>query len=1760
MPSNEELDAARIDAALNGDETQAQPKDAPYIRMAKALKSHASWQEDEMEPSVMEVQKDHLLQMAKNLKEHRMQEKDQKVQPANVPSDGKNILKRPWYFWASGVAVVAVAVLLFFVTQTGTIPFKNLGKSTQMAGLSKLSLIIPAANAADAFSLQVERQGQGGAEVDTSFRIASKVPVDSDTLNQSLKVIKVSDQQETEVPYNLQKTGTDQFTVKPQKSLDEGSVYRVVIATAVSDDKGSLVQRDFSWAVQTKDVFRVLRSVPGQAATGVPVDTTIEVMLSQTGWSDPSQYFEMQPSVKGKLETHGRTLVFMPDKPLATSTLYTVTFKKGWGLSNGPVLADDYIFRFQTAQSQNQTGLSGLYLGSYLVESAPGTEPVVTIGLNDEATPIDIIGYSVAYEDVKSAIQAIEKYPIWADNTDIREKTISALVKNQTFALSTKAESTSSWSKAVRLPNNLSAGVYVVKFQQGVQRPVWVILQVTKLAAYMMADRDQILVWTVNTETRKPLSSAVSLDGQSVRTDAQGLVYLKTPSSWQQTVPSQERMPAVLEMGVDDLKLLTVLRSQWGYTYFGSSDNDQVAFNSWSYIFTDRPLYRAQDKINVFGLLQDRSTGKGVGKVTVQIQNYGFMDFGTYENKVFAQGEFSSDDAGFWNGQLEWKGALSPGYYNVVLLRDGKQVASRSVEIRNVVKPAYYIQVLPDKKSIFAGDQARGQIMVKFFDGTPVTKAKITLNASGGFMDGNQPLEVTTDDMGYATYAFKTGTPSCNLQERYVSCGARDSLSIEARPTVGEEGEIYAYASYNVWRGHMYLGSESEKESNGNAVMQYRVRQIDLSKENGSDQDSVLSDGLANISVKAKVIEQHWEKTQTGNVYDPVEKKVVPQYRYDVRDVEVGNYETKTDAGGRVTFTHAMKDGFSYRVLAWIDESGVQQVYTSYISKGWYSRAGSDVPSLEPSTAADQKNAYKLGEKISLSFFQNGQKLSPENKSFLFVHAARGLGQISYSSDPTHEFEFVDQDIPNVSVYGIVFAENGFVVSQYNVNFDTQDRQLNVTVEPDKTSYAPGGQVTFKVKVVTKDNQPVSDAPVAVTISDEALLSVAQLDSIELPLDNIYHWLSDGIIASDMSHSPSLEANGYGGGGAEMGGGERVNEVRRNFKDQAGFMTLRTGSDGLATGSFAMPDNITSWRFTAVAVTADRRAGSARLSVPSTKPLFVDAVIPQNILISDKPVLKLRAFGTALPKSGQITYVVNIPTLGINNQEVKGEVNKPVYLGLEHPVAGEHKAIISISTDGSTKDAIERTVKVVTSRATHDERVSVELAPGTELPDPGQSAEVELTFESKARSAVRGEIEALANPWSARLESAVAGRVARELLVGYYQATLTSPDDIQVTRYQRPGGGLGVLPYSSEDVGLSSKVASADPDGVDRALLGNYFWTITDDPKASREESIQALAGLAALGQPVVERLHSLVGTSDLSWRETLALARGLDAIGDREAARSLLDALLTKAEEHDGVMQVIVNQKSEAENIEATSEAAALAAAMSHSSASKLMAFVESNWDKDTLTDLDRAMYLQKVVPTLVPADVKIVYAIGQETKTVDLKDQPIYTVRLTAEEVKAFRAVSVNGPAAVSFVKRATGETLKSSNLLGVSRVYEQDNKPVKDLHEGDLITVSLTSTWDNKAQDGCYALRDRLPAGFMPVVNISFDRYANQRLYYPYDMSENEVSFVVCKQDKPQNVKYLARVVSLGTYTAGGALLQSMNTPSLATVSAPTTVEVK
>lgn len=486
--------------------------------------------------------------------------------------------------------------------------------------------------------------------------------------------------------------------------------------------------------------------------------------------------------------------------------------------------------------------------------------------------------------------------------------------------------------------------------------------------------------------------------------------------------------------------------------------------------------------------------------------------------------------------------------------------------------------------------------------------------------------------------------------------------------------------------------------------------------------------------------------------------------------------------------------------------------------------------------------------------------------------------------------------------------------------------------------------------------------------------------------------------------------------------------------------------------------------------------------------------------------------------------------------------------------------IIRVQSSKGT-DAIEKKVTVLASRFLRNEYVETELGPGSSLGDAGGSREAEIVFLPKTRAALLSQIRDLAYSYSQRIESKIAKKLARTLLVDSYNEKDVENSD-SIAAYQKTSGGLGILPYASEDAELTAKVAAIAPDLFDRSQLARYLWEQAKNPLISREEAIRAVSGLAAVGEPVLNQLKVYAALPNLSWQEELAVIRGLEASGDREAARVQLDRLLAKAEEADGKMFIRVEEGNKTSNLEATAEAAALAQIFVHPSAPKLFAWVQGEWNSYAMTDLDRIAYLSKVVPTLLNKDVTISYTTGGAEQTIVLKDGWGERVTLTAEEIKNFRATKVDGPAVAIFTRQIASLPTVSQDL-SLRRSYSKvGGGAIEELVESDTVIITLNPTWQTNAPVGCYTIRDHVPAGLAPLVNVYPFYYADTS-WYPADVDGNAVSFIVCRgygNSPPSAITYRVRVVTRGSYLAEPAVMQSIDSPSVAALSGSETVTIK
>lgn len=1752
---NESLEsrAHRLDSALKADSGECNDAGLrPLLETAEALKREASKEVAPLDSNVAKRHKNLLLNMVRNNK--------QAAQPEQPSSKKRRGFKAPLIWFSGVIAVVAVLAAVFIIVRQPSGP-------PQLPGITakKISrILIPEAYALNAFHLTAETSDAAGASVDTAFKLTAKVDVKADDLKQVLRLVP-------EASFTIEAAGDKEFKIKPNAALKPNTVYKVMLAAAVQKADGSESARDFSWAVQTKNVFRVLSSVPGNETDGVPLNSAIEVTMSQTGWEDPKAFFSVEPKTDGRFETHGRSLAFIPAEPLKPGQIYTVTYKKGWKIAESDLaLESDYVIRFETLApelARDKTLIRLEPIGTFF-ETAPNKEAFINVygfDVPQLSAPIKLTGFALSKDDAKKLITETNAIPWWARATRDRSTVFESFAKNKSFEVTTALERGGNfWQTYLRVPAQ-KAGIYLVRITPGESgenievKDSWIMLQITNVASFSMLDAGNALLWVMNVDSRSPLSDmAVKVEDKVFNTDQDGLTRFPTPASLSST--STDPATVILEVGSGELSSLVPLFKSGYFWDYGYGWRSYSADRDVSYLFVDRPLYRQEDRLMFFGFTQDRDLKKPAGEYKIQLRKSGVMDFSSYEDKVYIERTITPDEFGFFRGEISWD-TLSAGHYRLVLVRDGQEIREQFVEVRKIVKPAFSIDVIADKKSLFAGEDLTGKIKVTHFDGTPVARLKLSVLQHGPF-DQNS-VEIVTDDAGMGSYKFNTKRQTCDLSNKYIYCNNVWTDSVEARPVLAEETEIVGSAYVSIWTSR--ISTKVKTETKGNAAeLSFLAKRVDLVKAEETNGEIVLGDPVADVKIAGRVIMRHWERIELGpeqSTYDYIQKKVIPAYRYELKERDVMKVDLMTDASGRARMTVPMTDNVSYYLVAVVkDEQGAEEVVTASFGKGWYDRylsegvrTGDDY-SLERTAPRDNWN-YKLDEEVSLSIVNNGVKLlERDTPSILFVEAMRGIKKAAVTKSPTYVFPYREELIPNATVYGVMFGAGGFTVLTTEVNFDTASRELKLEIIPDQSSYAPAAKVSARIKVKKQDGSVAAGARVAVSAIDESLLALYGGNFEQDPLSALYAWVPDGIIQTRSSHSALSEA--LSRGGAERGGGEGVS-VRRNFKDTAVFDVLTADQNGEAVLNFTAPDNLTSWRLAASAVTADLYGGSGRANVAVTKPVFVDAVIPQTLLKADKPVLKLRGFGTALKDGESLTFTVDALTLGIDKQVVTGVAGAPIYLAVDRLSEGVHTVTLQVQS-GSGTDAIERKVSVLASRFTKDELITTELAPGVGLPSLGELSEVNLMFSSLTQTRYLPQVQGLAYSWSARVESKLAALVARRLLKTVYNQK-DIPESEALTQYQRDSGGIAILPYASEDVELSAKVAATAPEAFDRDLMAQFLWSTAENKDVSREEAVRAVSGLAALGEPVLIRLTRFGEEKDLNWRETLALARGLEAAGDREAALVILEKLLASSEERDGLIRLTVAEDERAV-MEATAEAAALAASLNHPKAKGLDAYLEKNWGLDVLSDLDRAYYLKHLIPTLAAGDVTIKYTLdGKNEKTIEIKDGLSQYLTLTANEAAAFRVTSVSGPAAASFVRRTAGLPAIVPEV-SLTREYSVENTTLENLSEGMTVAVTLKPVWKENAQDGCYVVRDRLPSGLTPFQSLYFDYYAAQGDWYITDIDSHEISFVVCKAKKLQPIMYKARVVSRGTYLAEPASMQSMDAPAVTALTDQKTVIIK
>ena len=1576
-----------------------------------------------------------------------------------------------------------------------------------------------------------------GVLPDTAFRLAALDGSDPVVLARRLKA-------EPALTLRVE-AGNGTAIVRPTEPLTRGQRYRFTLSAPDGTVQGS-------WAVQAVEPIAVAGTTPYDGSTGVPIDTGIEVALNQYGvdLAAATPFISLSPAVRGHFEQAGKTIAFLPDDPLARSTLYTLTVRKGLPLAGTPMtLEADVVVRFETT-GEKRSGVKVRPM-TILSEVRPVERAVITLdvdryGLDEQGNEVIFplpkrLSVTVHRLDgIAAAISAwrtILAVPDWTElngsapiATGGLPKVLDALLPLRQF---TPADD---WQAYIQLPTRLDRGWYVVTMtREGMSSQV--VVQVTDLAVYTVVTGTRTVAWVNDLRTKGPLEGATAtLDGTTLgRTDAQGLVLGRTPAN----------------LGGDGAPALVIRAGSQAVFVAGGErlcdkcsdvDGETSGPGAYRLVFqSDRYTYRATDTINAWGVVRSRATGAVPARVEVRLETWNDASATAIE---VASRSAQPDRNGAFLVQFPMR-ELPYGDYVLELVVNGEPASDRSITVAPIEKPAWQMSLMTSRRAVISGARVKATVDARFFEGTPVAGAAIAVEAS----DFTATLRTDASGTGTASVRLRLGEDTSQW----------DTVGVNARPTLPEEAEIGSNAYVAVFQASVLVKSDAVVDG-GRLVVSGTVHDVALARFERSD-DEWLGDvnpygpTRSGVRVRVQVTETIYERHKTGTQYDWILKRVVPVYETTERTRDLGTQAVRSDAKGRfrVTVPVATKDrSYDVQVRA-TDAAG--RVTTDNV---WASLAATTTsehqPPLIESSAGERQ--VSVGDTVRLRF--RGGSGDGQPAHYLWTTAHAGLGSAAVTTAPRYAVTFRTAYIPVLVVNAVRFNGLAYEVAPWEqrVYYRLEDRALKVDVRPDRERYAPGGRATLAIRTTDAAGQPVN-ASAYVGVVDEKLVAMGLVDESD-PLDALYEGVGSGILGISWTHR---DPRGEGGaeGGDTMGGGGDDDAARSDFRDWLVARIVRTGSDGRATVSFDLSDDLTSWHAYVAGVGGSLLAGTGTASLPVSLPFFAELTVAESYLAVDRPIVRVRAYGTALSPDDTVTFKVSSDTLRMAPVAVKARAFEAAEVPLPALSVGTHRIRVEAVTgtgEARRRDALVRTFEVLTSRTAQASVTSAPLAGPTAV--AGGKGLTTLVLGDAGRGRVIPVLEDLAAANPIRGESALASGVAtRVLRDAFGMEPWGSALDLDLSVFQE-SGGFAVTGYSTPDLELSAIAAmSGDPRlrGLDEFFAG--FEPTT------REQRIWVLVGGAATGAPVMAEIRAAAERTDLTLAERVALGDAAVAVGDDDLAGRLLREILRDAGQRQGPWVRVVSNLGDDHGTVLTARLAIVASWLGEAVAADMDAYLAVNRPTTTVIDLERAVAAQGWVDRVPAADAVAALTVDGRRSEIRIDaSQPVRVV-LTPAQVGTARLEPVSGSVLVT---TRTDRPLDPSSLTRPGWLRPvRTVTPRGSIELTDVVIVKITLKPPTSVSHGCLNVTEAVPSGLVPISQTggwSEDEGEEPpSTVGPWSILGQRVDFCVDPDPDARSVtlRYVARVVTPGRYRWEPTVVQSVLMPEVGTVIPATTITI-
>ncbi|BDA78373.1 UPF0192 protein [Leptospira kobayashii] len=737
-----------------------------------------------------------------------------------------------------------------------------------------------------------------------------------------------------------------------------------------------------------------------------------------------------------------------------------------------------------------------------------------------------------------------------------------------------------------------------------------IFLQSTNLGITAKTDREKVYVWAHTLSKASPVDKvSVKLYEKgnakgSCETDAEG--YCALSYSGEKLDTNKSVLIAEQSDGDKAFLYLGETKSDY-YSYYSDHSTYQGK------LFFDRKLYRPGDRVEFKAFLGEKKKGSFLpysGKsATILIRD-------SKGKELLSQSVITSSQGGA-NGSYTISSDSPLGHYSVSVLVGGESyaIASDSFQVEEF-RPVNFMVNVNLKNSIAKNESIKGDVEGKYLFGAPMANAKMKFS----LLKKNRYIhfpEYSEYDFGERWYYNDYSDDYSEDSSGYIT-GEESSLDEKGKyqldipvkdlatqfSTEGEDIEIVkpynlaVEASVFDVDGKSVTKTESVQYFPSDFLVGVKCsdRYQGMEKNFKFEFVTLSNDGkpLSGKDIKAYIIYNDWTSVLSQGI---------GKYLFRSNQLKKKIVDTKklTTTSGKVAFDYKVKDSGSYTLIVTNKDGAYSRMdFYAYEKESHYTWDFRGDDSIE---LKSDKQEYAIGDKAKIlikSPFANARAVVTVERDQLYftkTYQMKGnslpleipisseylpnvevkvmliTGRQSLPDDASEEDkkEFNEQDL------GAPKSKTGSIV----LKVDTSGKISPLVVKTDREEYGPRDKVTISIKTA-----PYSE--LAISVADRGVLDLVGYRFIN-PVSAFYRlWRNivetfelRGMIIKHYAYQNKGDSPG-GDYGNEGGGGfgfDSESGIRKDFRYTAYWNpTVTTDSDGEAEVSFALPDNLTTFR------------------------------------------------------------------------------------------------------------------------------------------------------------------------------------------------------------------------------------------------------------------------------------------------------------------------------------------------------------------------------------------------------------------------------------------------------------------------------------------------------------------------------------------------------------------------------------------------------